>query len=103
HHPHILGESPARGFITCCYPDLLIDRALRVKLAVAIETVATRNMMKNNDPITCLERGYPGAGLHHHSRGFMAKDSRRRKQVVLDLFQVGVADTTRFDADEQFP
>jgi hypothetical protein len=42
------------------------------------------------------------ANFCYDSGGFMPVDSRRRQKVVLDLFQIGVANTTRFNSNQDF-
>ena len=56
--------------------------------------------MKDNHPVagsvTCNSLPH----RRHHTRRLMSINARRRKQVVLDLLQIGMADTARLNADQ---
>ena len=56
--------------------------------------------MKGNHPIAYFIFGDAVADSRDRSGGLVAEDTRRRKQVVLDLFQVGMANATRFHAHQ---
>jgi len=59
--------------------------------------------MEGNDPITRGESGDPGASGGYHARCLVTVDARPGQQVILDLLQVGMTDTTGFDTDQDFP
>ena len=51
HDAHVLREAAARGLESRRDPHFLIDRALRVQLALAVETIQAGNVMEGNDAI----------------------------------------------------
>ena len=57
-------------------------------------------MMKRNHPIARRELSNSAARRDHDARGFMSVNAGRGQQVVLDLFQIGVTDTTRLYANQ---
>jgi hypothetical protein len=56
--------------------------------------------MKRHHTVARVKRVHTRSGLHHNAGGLMSKDARRREQIILDLFEICVADTAGFDAYE---
>src|SRR5262249_32049192 len=78
HHPHIVREPAARRLKASRAAYSFVGFALREGLAPAIETVATRNVMKHHHPVAWLK--VANAFTHSRNRAgrFMSEDARRR-------------------------
>src|SRR5262249_16925072 len=102
HHPDILGETPSRRLEASgdAYP--LVNRALRVNLSFTVEALQARNVMERNHPVAGTETRNFGANRCDHACGLVPINPRRSQQVMLDLLEVGVANATRFDPDQEF-
>ena len=101
HHADILRKSAARGLIAGRDADLLVDRALGVELVPAIEAFPARDVMEDDDTIADGKSAHARARGCHDASRLVAKNARRRKQIVFDLLEIGVADTAAFHADEE--
>src|ERR1700761_6455302 len=86
HDAHILRKAAARRFKARGDAHFLVDCALSVKAALAIETVLARYVMENNDAIAGLVFCDPVPDGGHHAGDFMTIDARGRKQIILDFF-----------------
>jgi hypothetical protein len=75
---------------------------LGVEFALAVKALAAGNVMEDNDAIAGFESGDVGTHVRYDARGFVTEDTRRSEQVVFDLLEIGVADATGFDADQDF-
>ena len=92
HNTDVLGKTAARGFETGRDSNVLVNVALRVQAAFAIKAIAARDVMECNDTIARSEFCHTRTGAHDNPGSLVTEDARRRQQVVLDLFEVGVAD-----------
>ena len=102
HDADVLRESSTRGLEARGDADLLIDRALRVQLALAEEASAARNVVEDDDAVAGFELRDVGAHMRYNSGGLVAVNARRRQQVVFNFFQIGVTDAAGFHANEDF-
>src|SRR5450755_3085049 len=102
HNAHVLREAAAGRFKSRCHTHLLIDRALGIKLSLAVEAVLARNMVKNHYAIAGNVLRDIASRAHYHSGGLMSIDAGRGQKVVFDFLQVGMADSTRFHAHQDF-
>ena len=59
HGAHVLGETASGGFIPGRDADFLVDRALGVEFAPAIEALRARNVMENDDAVAGAKRVTP--------------------------------------------
>jgi hypothetical protein len=100
HNPHILRETAAGRLKSGSHPDLLVDRALRIKISPAIKTVFARNVVKHYHAIAGRKSIHLLPGAHYHSSGLMSIDAWRGQKVVFDLLQIRVADATSFHAHQ---
>jgi hypothetical protein len=71
-------------------------------MPLAVKTRSTRDVMKYRHTIPLLVLSDVPANFCYDSGGFMAVDSRRGQKVVLDLFQIRMANTTRFNSNQDF-
>jgi hypothetical protein len=102
HDPNILRKSAAGRFVARRDPNPLIDCALGIQASRAVITGPARHVMENDNPIPGLILGDAIPGSGDHPGRFMAVDARRRKQIVLNLFEIGVADAAGFHPYEDF-
>src|SRR4029077_17092851 len=91
------------GLVSGGYTDFLIDGALGVDFAEAVETCHARDVMEDHHAVAPLEIANAFADLRHNACGLMAVDSRRSEKIVLDLLQIGVTDAAGFHAYEDLP
>ena len=56
----------------------------------------------NSSAVAWLKFGDSRAYSRHYARGLMAVNTRRRQQIVLDFFEIGVADSASFYTDQNF-
>ena len=59
-------------------------------------------MVEDDHTIADIEAADSWSHGCDHAGSLMSEDARRREQVVLDFFEIGVADSTAFHADQQF-
>jgi hypothetical protein len=59
-------------------------------------------MVKNNYAIAGRVFGHALTNGGHYARDFMTVNARRREQIVLDLFEIGVANPATLHADQHF-
>jgi hypothetical protein len=59
-------------------------------------------MVKGDNPISPLKPGHTATDCGHDPSGFLAVDSGRRQQIVLDLFQIRVTDPAGLHTDQNF-
>ena len=66
--------------------------------------VQARHVMVQGDAVANLppQPRDPRPQLRNHAGSFMAENARRRDGAILDFFNVGGADATHGDFDEQF-
>jgi hypothetical protein len=57
-------------------------------------------MMKNNYAVARRIPGYTGADRCHNTGSFVTIDAWRSEKVVFDFLEIGMADPTAFDADQ---
>ena len=102
HHPDVLGKPAAGGFKPGGDPDFLVHRALGVSFAVAVEAFEPQGMWwKATTRSPGRNFTTPAPHGHDHACGLMTVNPGRGQQVVLDFFEVGVADAAGFHADEE--
>jgi len=58
--------------------------------------------MEDDDAVARLKLRNFAADLRDYTRGLVTVDTRRREEVVFDLFEIGRTDTAGFDADQNF-
>jgi hypothetical protein len=85
HHPHILGETAARGLETGCDPNFLVYRALCVDLTLAVEALPAGNMMEGHDAIARFELSDAGTHCRHYAGRLVTVYTWRFQQVVFDF------------------
>jgi hypothetical protein len=66
-----------------------------------VVALAAGYVMKNHDPVAGSEAGNPGANSGNHAGSLVAEDTGSGVRSGGDLFQIGAADATGVDADEQ--
>jgi hypothetical protein len=98
---HVLRKPAAGRLITCRRAHFFVNRTLGVQPAVTVEAIAAGNVVEKDDAIAgnVFSNAIPGS--HDDAGGLVAVDAGRREQVVLDFLQIGMTDTTGFDADEK--
>ena len=80
HRANVLGEAAAVRIEAGGQPDFLVARALREELALAIEAVAARNVMKADDAVAGLELRDAAADLDDRAGEFVAQNLRRMQE-----------------------
>ena len=85
HDADVLRESAACRFISRRDADFLVNRALGIQLALAIKTLAARNVVKDDDTVTRDVARDTRAYGRNHTRRLMTVNARRRQQVVRDF------------------
>ena len=78
HRAHVLRKPAAGRLISGGDADLLVDRALGVKLPPAVKTFAARNVVKHDHAVAGREARDARADRGHHARGLMPVNARRR-------------------------
>src|SRR5271165_6913535 len=97
HHPNVLGETAAAGFVAGGRAHLLIGGTLGEHLVSAVIAVAARNVMENHHPVPNVKfRNIVPEGSYHPG-SFMAEDARRGMRPSGNLLQVCAADATGVD------
>jgi hypothetical protein len=75
---------------------------LGIELAEAIETFSAWNVMKNYYSVSRMKPGNTAACIHHNTGRLMSVNTRRWKEVILDLLEIGVTDTAALNSNEYF-
>jgi hypothetical protein len=101
HHANILREAAARRLKAGCNADALVGGALRVIAAAAVKTLLAGDMVKQADTVAGNEPRHVCTSRHHHPCCFMPINSRRRKQIVLNLLEISMAYAAGLDPYQQ--
>src|SRR5580698_3867637 len=67
----------------------------------AVEAFQAGDMVEDDDPVARREIPHSGPGRGHYARRLMPVDSWRRQQVIFDFLEVGMADPTALDANQE--
>src|SRR5581483_6266710 len=102
HDPYILGKATARRLKACCDPHSFVDETLSIQLALTVETIPARNVMERYHAVARAKSGNAAAHRRDHPCCLMSIDARRLEEVVLDLFEVRMANAARFDTNQEF-
>jgi len=101
HDAYILREAAAGRLVSGCHANFLIDRALGVDFAAAVETRHTGDVVEDHHAIANREIADTFTDLRHNARSLMTVDAWGSEKIVLDFLQIGVTDTAGFHAHEQ--
>jgi hypothetical protein len=97
-----LREAAASRFIASGYTHFLVHRTLSIEAAITVKAVTARYVMENNDAITESIFCDPIANGRNDARRFVAVDTRWGKKVVFDLLEIGMANATAVNFDQDF-
>jgi hypothetical protein len=97
-----LREAAAGWFIASGYTHFLVHRTLSIEAAITVEAVTARYVMENNDAITESIFFDPIANGRNDAGSFVAVDAGWRKKVVFDLLEIGMANATAVNFDQDF-
>src|SRR5262249_52136390 len=100
HHADILRKASSGWFVAGAYADFLVDRALCIDFAAAVEASPAWDVVKDHYAIARRKAFHALSHLRHHTGGLMPVDPRRRQQIVFNLLEIGMADAAGFDAHQ---
>src|SRR5947209_1319754 len=101
HHPDVFGESSAAGLVARGNPDFLISRALREDFALAVVTLAARDVMEDHHALADLETGDSFTYGGDVTCDLVSEDAGSGMRAGGDLFQIGATDAAGVHADEK--
>ena len=102
HHAHILRKTAARRFKPGRDADFLVNGTLRIKPPAAVKTIAARNMMERNHPISGSEASNARSSGSDNAGRLMPENSRCWEQIVFNLFEIRMANAAALDTNQQF-
>ena len=100
HDANVFGETPARRLESSGAADFLVRGALGERLVLTVETLATRNVVKDHDAIATAVVVDLFTDCGNDAGGFVSKDARGGVGACGNLLEVGAADAAGVDADE---